>query len=60
MSGKELYEIYTTILIGMMIMLSLSACGRQKYKVNFDGAFESKRTQYAAGEKETVRYDTFC
>ena len=52
---------YTTILIGMMIMLSLSACGRQKYTVNFeDGFFESKRTQYAAGEKETVRYDTFC
>lgn len=48
------------ILIGVIIMLSFSACGRQKYTVNFDGAFESKRTQYAAGEKVTVRYDTFC
>ena len=46
------------ILIGVIIMLSLSACGRQKYTVNFDGGFfESKRTQYAAGEIVTVRYD---
>ena len=47
-----------SIFIGVIIMLSLSACGRQKYTVNFDGGFfESKRTQYAAGEKVTVRYD---
>ena len=52
---------YKIILIGVIIMLSLSACGRQKYTVNFDGGFfESERTQYTAGEKETVRYDTFC
>ena len=50
-----------SLLIGVIIMLSFSACGKQKYTVNFDGGFfESKRTQYAAGEKETVRYDTFC
>jgi len=46
------------LLIGVIIMLSFSACGRQKYTVNFDGGFfESKRTQYYAGEKVTVRYD---
>ena len=47
-----------SLLIGVIIMLSFSACGKQKYTVNFDGGFfESKRTQYAAGEKVTVRYD---
>ena len=51
--------IYTRILlIGVIIMLSFSACSRKKYTVNFDGGFfESKRTQYYAGEKVTVRYD---
>ena len=47
--------IYTRILlIGVIIMLSFSACSRKKYTVNFDGGFfESKRTQYYAGEKVT-------
>ena len=46
------------LLIGVIIMLTFSACSRTKYTVNFDGAFfESKRTQYYAGEKVTVRYD---
>ena len=51
--------IYTRILlIRVIIMLSFSACSRKKYTVNFDGGFfESKRTQYYAGEKVTVRYD---
>lgn len=43
---------------GVLCMLSLCGCGGQKYKLNFDGyGFESKRTEYAAGEKVTVRYD---
>ena len=45
------------VLIGVVTMFSLSGCGAQKYKVNYDGyGFESKRTSYAAGEKVTVYY----
>lgn len=52
-------RILKFFVIGVMIMLS--ACGRQKYTLNYDGAFfESKRTQYAPGEKVTVRYDTLA
>ena len=39
------------ILIGVIIMLSFSACGRQKYTVNFDGAFESKRSNMIGTEQ---------
>ena len=49
------------ILIGALIMLSISGCGKQKYKLIFDGhGFESKKTEYAAGEKVTVYYDEFA
>ena len=44
--------------IGVLIMLSVSGCGKQKYKLNYDGyGFESKKTEYAEGEKVTVYYD---
>ena len=46
------------ILTGVMIMLSVSGCGRQKYKLNFDGhGFESRKAEYAAGESVTVYYN---
>lgn len=46
------------IMIGALIMLSVSGCGKQKYKLNFDSyGFESRKTEYAAGEKVTVYYD---
>ena len=49
------------ILIGVLLMLSFSGCGKQTYKVNYDGfGFESKKTEYAAGEKVTVYYDDFA
>ena len=39
-------------------MLSVSSYGKQKYKLNYDGyGFESRKTEYAAGEKVTVYYD---
>lgn len=53
---KRMLKIF---IVGVMIMLS--ACGRQKYTLNYDGAFfESEHTQYAPGEKVTVRYDTIA
>ena len=43
------------IAMGVLIMLFGSGCGKQKYKLNFDGyGFESKKTEYAAGEKVTA------
>lgn len=39
-------------------MFSFSGCGQQKYKLNYDGyGFESRRTEYAAGDRVTVYYD---
>ena len=44
--------------MGVILVFTLFGCGKPKYKLNFDGGFfESKRTQYAPGEKVTVRYD---
>ena len=49
------------ILIGVMIVLSLSGCGRKKYTLNYDGyGFESKRMKYEAGETVVVRFDNFA
>ena len=46
------------IMIGALMMLTFAGCGKQKYKLNYDGyGFESKKTEYAAGEKVTVYYD---
>ena len=49
---------FLLILIGVIAVFSFSGCGRQKYKLNYDGyGFESKRTEYAAGDKVTVYFD---
>ena len=46
------------VLLGVMIMTALSGCGKEKHKLIYDGyGFESKKTEYAAGEKVTVYYD---
>lgn len=40
------------------MIFGLGACGKQKYKLNFDGyGFESGKTSYEAGEDVTVYYD---
>ena len=45
------------LLTGVLIMLSVSGCGKQRYKLIFDGGgFESRKTESAAGEKVTVYY----
>ena len=45
------------ILMGVMMVLTLSGCAKQKYRLRFDGSdFKSKKTEYAAGEKVTVTY----
>ena len=55
---KKHFLFIMFIMIGVLIMLSFSACGTQKYKVHFDGyGFESRKTEYAEGEKVTVYYD---
>lgn len=46
-----------TFLLGVILMLTLFGCGRQKYKLQFDGSgFESKKTAYAAGDRVSVYY----
>ena len=50
-------RIIVFLLIGAIMMLGAFGCGKQKYKLNFDGSFESEKTEYAEGEKVTVRYD---
>ncbi len=45
------------ILLGVCVMLNLFGCGKQKYKLHFDGyGFQSRRSAYAAGETVTVYY----
>ena len=46
----------------ILILLLLAGCGEkgdtEKYKLTFnESGFESKKTDYSAGEKVTVRYD---
>ena len=51
------YQKIILVLIGVTALFSLSGCGIQKYRLNYDGyGFESRRTSYAAGEKVTVYY----
>ncbi|MBR3003545.1 MAG: hypothetical protein IKH67_00565 [Lachnospiraceae bacterium] len=51
-------RIIILMLLGVTMMISLFGCGGQKYKLNFDGSgFESRKTEYPAGAKVTVRYD---
>lgn len=46
------------LFFGVMTMLSLFGCGKQKYKLDYDGyGFESKKTVYAAGSRVTVYFD---
>ncbi len=48
---------FFAFLLGVILMLTLFGCGRQKYKLQFDGyGFESKKTAYAAGDRVTVYY----
>ncbi len=48
---------FGTMLLGVIMVLSLFSCWKQKYTLHFDDSgFESRRTQYAAGEKVTVYY----
>lgn len=51
-------RFFLLILIGVITVFSFSGCGQQKYRLNYDGyGFESKRTEYAAGDKVTVYFD---
>ena len=48
---------YLCLFLGVILMLTLFGCGKQKYKLLFDGyGFESKKTAYAAGDKVNVYY----
>ena len=45
-------------LLGVSMMFTLFGCGKQKYKLHFEGyGFQSSKTEYAAGEQVTVYYD---
>ena len=46
------------VILGVIIMTAMSGCAKEKYKLIYDGyGFESKKTEYAAGEKVTVYFD---
>lgn len=46
------------LLLGAILMFSLFGCGKQKYKLNYDGSdFDSRKKEYTAGEKVTVYYN---
>ncbi len=50
-------KIFFMIFTGVISMIFLFGCGKQKYQLNFEGyGFESKKTEYAAGEKVTVYF----
>ena len=51
-------KLLLLIILGVSVMFTLFGCGRQKYKLQFDGyGFQSAKTAYAAGEKVTVYFD---
>ncbi len=55
---KRTIQRLSAITLGVITMLVLSGCGQQKYKLHFDSSgFQSRKTEYAAGEKVTVYYD---
>ncbi len=57
-SGISRLKIILSLFLGVMIIMGLSGCGKEKYKLSFDGyGFESKKTEYYAGETVTVYYD---
>ena len=46
------------MILGVIVMFTLFGCGKQKYKLHFEGyGFQSSKTEYAAGEQVTVYYD---
>ena len=52
--GKSLF----LMILGVSVMFTLFGCGKQKYKLHFEGyGFRSSKTEYAAGEQVTVYYD---
>ena len=54
MKRRKIFFIIFTVVI---LMIFLFGCGKQKYKLNFDGyGFESKKSEYASGEKVTVYF----
>ncbi len=54
----EFMKKYLMILTGVIMVMGLIGCGKQKYQLNFDGyGFQSKKTAYSQGEKVTVYYD---
>lgn len=50
-------KIFFMIFTGVMLMMVLSGCGEQKYKLNLDGyGLETEKTEYAPGEEVTVYF----
>ena len=50
---KNFFMIFT----GVISMIFLFGCDKQKYKLNFEGyGFESKKSEYSSGKKVTVYY----
>lgn len=48
---------FLLLVLAVMMMLTWFGCGKQKYKLHFDGyGFESKKTAYAAGDRVSVRF----
>ena len=46
------------MILGVSMMFTLFGCGKQKYKLHFEGyGFQSSKTEYAAGDQVTVYYD---
>ena len=46
------------MILGVSVMFTLFGCGKQKYKLHFEGyGFQSSKTEYAVGEQVTVYYD---
>lgn len=55
------YRRWMLILLGGVLMFGLFGCGKQQYRLLFDGGdFTSKKTRYAAGETVTVYYDVIA
>ena len=47
-----------SILTGVILMISLFGCGKQKHRLNFGAyGFESKKSEYAYGDKVTVYFN---
>lgn len=46
----------TAAFLGVVIMLTMFGCGKQKYRLILPHGFESEKSSYAAGEEVTVTY----